>query len=102
MGTYINPPRSKYPLKEAWIIKHMTIIGDLHEVSKEEFKELNYNVLDASGKISLCFIDNVVFTALLVCDTPEELSYLQRQIDKEERRCWYLVGDKEACLKYAS
>lgn len=102
MGTYINPPTDKYPMKEAWIIKHMTMVRDLHEVSKEEFKQLNFEALDSSGKISLCLINNIAFTALLVCDTPQELSYIQRQVDTEERQCWYLVGDKEACLKYAS
>lgn len=101
MGMYINPPASKYPTKEVWLIKQLQD-QTIREIGVEDFVGLNWANLNEENLIPLVLIDNGAFTSLAVCYSAQELGYWQQNANTERRRVFYVLGKKDICLEYAS
>ncbi len=81
MGNYINPTKGE---KEQWLAEHGT------HISYEDLCKADFDTLKAKDKVALVLVDNMMFTALLVCDTKFELEYMQKCLATEDRpyRCY--------------
>jgi len=98
MGTYVNP---KEKSKEEWIaegIKEKYV----EEIELYNFKKLNFFSLELKDKYALVLLNNGMFTALLVCDSDNELNYIKRILPNESRPFKCYIGTIEEINKVAA
>lgn len=104
MSKYINPPEEKFglPAKESWLIRQLTIANTAKEIKFDDFKSVDFDEALSRNKLYLVLIDNGAFTALLVCDTKDELEYAKRMMLVDKRPLFFIECNKDVALEYAS
>lgn len=101
MGLCINPPSNRYT-NESWIASLLCEQKDLIQgLSKNEFAELKWEEIP-EDKVPLVLIDNVVFTALLVCPVEQELKDIQRTLNIDKRSMLFYLCDKDRVMEFAN